>query len=90
MDELENPNYKFASQVLSADGKEMGTWSYSKENRVFVDYNEISPHLVKALIATEDVRFAKHSGIDAKSLLRAIVKRGMLMQKKYFTRYVFI
>ena len=55
--ELENPNYKFASQVLSSDGKEMGTWSYSKENRVFVDYKDLSPHLVKALIATEDVRF---------------------------------
>ena len=81
MDELENPNYKFASQVLSADGKEMGTWSYSKENRVFVDYNDISPYLIKALIATEDVRFTDHSGIDAKSLLRAIVKRGILMQK---------
>ena len=48
MSELENPNYKFASQVLSADGKELGTWSYSKENRVFVDYGEISPHLIKA------------------------------------------
>lgn len=79
--ELENPNYKFASQVLSADGKEMGTWSYSKENRVFVDYKDLSPYLVEALIATEDVRFHKHSGIDAKSLLRAIVKRGILMQK---------
>lgn len=79
--ELENPNYKFASQVLSSDGKEMGTWSYSKENRVFVDYNEISPYLIKALIATEDVRFHEHSGIDARSLLRAIVKRGILMQK---------
>ena len=81
MSEIENPNYKFASQVLSADGKELGTWSYSKENRVFVDYKEISPHLIKALIATEDVRFKEHSGIDAKSLLRAIVKSGILMQK---------
>ena len=42
--ELENPNYKFASQVLSADGREMGTWSYSKENRVFVDYKDLSPY----------------------------------------------
>ena len=79
--ELENPNYKFASQVLSSDGKEMGTWSYSKENRVFVDYKDLSPHLINALIATEDVRFHNHSGIDVRSLLRAIVKRGILMQK---------
>ena len=79
--ELENPNYKFASQVLSSDGKEMGTWSYSKENRVFVDYKDLSPHLVNALIATEDVRFYDHSGIDARSLMRAIVKSGILMQK---------
>ena len=78
--ELENPNYKFASQVLSADGKEMGTWSYSKENRVFVDYKDLSPHLVKALIATEDVRFYDHSGIDARSLMRAIIKSGLLQQ----------
>ena len=78
--ELENPNYKFASQVLSSDGKEMGTWSYSKENRVFVDYKDLSPHLVKALIATEDVRFYDHSGIDARSLLRAIIKSGLLQQ----------
>ena len=80
-DELENPNYKFASQILSADGKEMGTWSYSKENRVFVDYKDISPYLIDALIATEDVRFHGHSGIDMRSLMRAIVKRGFLMQK---------
>lgn len=81
MSELENPNYKFASQVISDDGKELGTWSYSKENRVFVDYDEISPHLIKALIATEDVRFRNHSGIDGKSLLRAIIKSGILMQE---------
>lgn len=79
--ELENPNYKFASQVLSADGREMGTWSYSKENRVFVDYKDLSPYLIEALIATEDVRFYDHSGIDARSLLRAIIKSGILMQK---------
>ena len=79
--ELENPNYKFASQVLSSDGKEMGTWSYSKENRVFVDYKDLSPYLVEALIATEDVRFYNHSGIDVRSLMRAIIKSGILMQK---------
>ena len=81
INELQNPSYKFASQIISADGKTLGTWSYSKENRVFVDYKDISPNLIKALIATEDERFANHSGIDAKSLMRAIVKSGILMQK---------
>lgn len=81
INELQNPSYKFASQVISADGVTLGTWSYSKENRVYVDYKDISPNLIKALIATEDVRFKEHSGIDARSLLRALVKRGILMQK---------
>ena len=81
INELQNPSYKFASQVISADGVTLGTWSYSKENRVYVDYKDISPNLIKALIATEDVRFKEHSGIDARSLLRAVVKRGILMQK---------
>ena len=81
INELQNPSYKFASQIISSDGKSLGTWSYSKENRVFVDYKDISPNLIKALIATEDVRFTEHSGIDAKSVLRAVVKSGILMQK---------
>ncbi len=81
INELQNPSYKFASQIISADGVTMGTWSYSKENRVYVDYKDISPNLIKALIATEDVRFIEHSGIDARSVLRAVVKRGILMQK---------
>ena len=81
VEELENPNYKFATQVISSDGKTLGTWSLSKENRVYVGYNDLSPNLVNALIATEDIRFAEHSGIDAKALFRAIVKRGLLMQK---------
>ncbi len=81
VEELENPNYKFATEVFSEDGKVLGTYSYSKENRLFVGYNELSPNLINALIATEDVRFTRHSGIDAKALIRAIVKRGILMQK---------
>ena len=81
VEDLENPNYKFATEVLSADGKALGTYSYSKENRVYVGYDELPPNLIHALIATEDVRFADHSGIDAKALFRAILKRGILMQK---------
>ena len=81
VEDLENPNYKFAIEVFSEDGKVLGTYSYSKENRVFVGYNDLSPNIINALIATEDVRFAEHSGIDAYALTRAIVKRGILMQK---------
>lgn len=81
MSEIADPEYKFASQVFTADGVSMGTWSLSKENRVFVEYDSISPDLVRALIATEDVRFKEHSGIDAKSLVRAVVKTGILRQE---------
>ena len=81
VEDLENPNYKFATEVFSEDGKVLGTYSYSKENRVFVGYNDMSPNNINALIATEDVRFAEHSGIDAYALTRAVVKRGILMQK---------
>ena len=81
VEDLENPNYKFATEVFSEDGKVLGTYSYSKENRVFVGYNDLSRKIINALIATEDVRFAEHSGIDAYALTRAVVKRGILMQK---------
>lgn len=81
VEDLENQNYKFATEVFSEDGKVLGTYSYSKENRVFVGYNDLSPNIINALIATEDVRFAEHSGIDAYALTRAVVKRGILMQK---------
>ena len=81
VEDLENPNYKFATEVFSEDGKVLGTYSYSKENRVFVGYNDLSPNIINALIATEDVRFAEHSGIDAYALTRAVVKRGILKQK---------
>ncbi len=79
--QLENPVNKFASQVFSADGKLLGTWSYSKENRIFVSYDDLSPYLVQALIATEDARFYSHSGIDYIALFRAIIKRGLMQQK---------
>ena len=59
----------------------MGTWSLSKENRLYVGYNDLSPNLVHALVATEDVRFSEHSGIDARAFMRAVIKRGVLMQK---------
>ena len=81
IEELENPNLKFATQVISDDGVTLGTYSLSKENRLYVGYDDLSPNLINALISTEDERFHKHSGIDARALLRAIIKRGVMMQK---------
>ena len=81
VEELENPNLKFATQIISEDGQLLGTWSLSKENRLYVGYEDLSPFLVKALVATEDVRFSEHSGIDARAFFRALIKRGILMQK---------
>ncbi|MDR1225080.1 MAG: transglycosylase domain-containing protein [Tannerella sp.] len=78
---LENPINRYASQVISDDGIMLGTYSYSKDNRILIKYSDLSPELVQGLIATEDNRFVKHSGIDIKGLVRAVVKRGILMQK---------
>ena len=80
MEELQNPIDKYASQVYSADGKIIGTWNQDKANRVAVDYNNMSPHLVHALVATEDERFYEHSGVDFIALGRAILKRGFMGQ----------
>ena len=81
IEDLQNPINRFATQVISADGKVMGTWNYNRENRIIVDYTQLSPSLVQALVATEDVRFYEHSGIDFYALGRAVVKRGILRQK---------
>jgi penicillin-binding protein 1A len=80
VEDLENPINKYATEVISADMQIMGTYSYDKENRMYVDYKELSPAIIQALIATEDARFMEHSGIDAYALLRAIVKTGILRQ----------
>ena len=81
IEELENPNLKFATEIISEDGALLGTWSLSKENRVYVGYDQLAPSLVNALIATEDERFKEHSGIDGRAFVRALVKRGIFMQK---------
>lgn len=81
IEDLENPNYKFASEVISSDNKVLGTYSLSKENRVYVGYDQLPEQLIQALIATEDIRFYDHSGIDYRSLARAVVKRGIMHQK---------
>ena len=81
IEQLQNPIDKYASQILASDGEVIGSYAHGGSNRVLVDYKELSPHLVKALIATEDVRFEGHSGIDFRSLARAIFKTGILQQK---------
>lgn len=68
--ELENPQSNLASEVISSDGVILGT--YYIENRSNVTYRQISPYLINALIATEDVRFEEHSGIDQRALLRVL------------------
>jgi penicillin-binding protein 1A len=70
VDDLENPKSELASEILSADNKVLGKFFY--ENRSLVSFNELPENLINALIATEDVRFTKHSGIDARSTLRVI------------------
>jgi penicillin-binding protein 1A len=69
-EDLENPENLLASEVISADGVVLG--KYFKENRSYVDYEEFSPELRNALIATEDVRFFEHSGIDLRGLIRVV------------------
>ncbi len=76
--ELENPIDKYASQVISTDNELLFTYSQSDDNRIFVDYSDLSPHLIDALIATEDIRYYSHSGIDFISVGRAVVKTMLL------------
>jgi Membrane carboxypeptidase/penicillin-binding protein len=75
-EELENPKSNLATELISEDGVVLTT--YHIENRSYVRYDELSKDLVDALIATEDVRFYRHSGIDFKSLARVAVKSFLL------------
>ena len=81
IEDLQNPISRYASQIYSADGKIIGTYNINRENRVHINYDNLSPNIVNALIATEDERFYDHSGIDFIALGRAIVKRGLLGQE---------
>jgi penicillin-binding protein 1A len=78
VEDLQNPISRYATQIYSCDGKVLGTWNFNRENRVMVNYKNLSPHLVQALVATEDERFYEHSGIDFIAFGRAVVKRGIL------------
>jgi len=78
-EELENPKSDLASQIYSSDNVLLGT--YYIENRSNVNYSEISPNVINALVATEDIRFEEHSGVDFKGVFRAIVKNMILFDK---------
>lgn len=81
IEDLKNPQDKFASVIYTSDGQEMGRYFRNTGNRVYADFDEISPAVVDALIATEDARFEDHSGIDVKAIARAVVKTVLLRQK---------
>ena len=72
-EELESPDSNLATQVIADDDKTVLS-TFHIENRSYVTYEDLSPNLVKALVATEDARFYDHSGIDFPSLARVVVK----------------
>ncbi|MBE7173322.1 MAG: transglycosylase domain-containing protein [Williamsia sp.] len=74
--QLENPSIIEASEVVAIDGTPMAKFYKEKGNRSIVEYKDISRHVVNALVATEDERFYSHSGIDARSLIRAVALLG--------------
>ncbi len=79
IEDLENPKINLATLIISEDNKVLGSVYSRNQNRTQVGYNELPKYLVDALVATEDIRFFKHSGIDAKGSIRAIFflgKRG--------------
>ncbi|MFZ4740981.1 MAG: penicillin-binding protein 1A [Bacteroidales bacterium] len=71
-EELENPKSNLASEIITADQQILG--KYYIENRSNIHYNDLSPALINALIATEDARFEKHSGVDTRSIFRVLGK----------------
>ena len=73
-DDLENPQNDLATQIISSDGKQIGT--FFKENRTPVNFEDLAPDLVNALVATEDARYYEHSGIDARGTMRAFAFLG--------------
>ncbi|MEZ4908099.1 MAG: transglycosylase domain-containing protein [Saprospiraceae bacterium] len=72
--ELDNPKYEFSTIIYDINNKELG--KYFKYNRVWTTYDELNPDVVNALVATEDIRFFKHSGIDTRGTLRAFFYLG--------------
>lgn len=81
VDELQNPINKYASEIYSSDLQTLGQFSRSKNNRIKTEYNQISQNVINALVATEDVRFYDHSGIDGRALTRSAILRGIFQRK---------
>ncbi len=81
VEELKNPTDKFASVIYTSDGKEMGRFYRNTGNRVYTDFDEISPHVIDALIATEDERFLEHSGIDMRAMGRVFFRTFLMGNK---------
>ncbi|MDO5017182.1 MAG: transglycosylase domain-containing protein [Porphyromonas sp.] len=81
IEDLQNPIDKYATQVISEDGVVMGSYALKGNNRVYTTYDELSPELVQALIATEDKRYTRHSGIDMRGLFRVFFRTVILRQK---------
>ena len=81
VEELKNPTDRFASVLYSADGKEIGRYFVGTGNRVYADFDEVSQHVIDALISTEDVRFEEHSGIDMRGLGRVLFKTVLMGNK---------
>ena len=75
LEQLENPKTNLATQIISADGEILGKFFYN-DNRTPISFDELPPHLVQALVATEDERFYAHSGIDFRGTFRAIAYLG--------------
>lgn len=74
--QLENPSITLASEVFGDDGTPMGKYYRDRGNRSYVQYSDISKHVIDALVATEDHRFYEHSGIDGMRLAKAILTLG--------------
>jgi len=73
-EELENPNYEYASVIYADDNRELGR--YFSKNREGITFDELNDHLVHALVSTEDERYYQHTGIDTRSLMRAVLYLG--------------
>ena len=73
-EELENPENNLATEIISSDGETIG--KYAKENRSPIYYRDLPTNIIEALVSTEDVRYYKHSGIDFRGTVRAVVKMG--------------
>jgi penicillin-binding protein 1A len=77
-EQLENPESSLATEIISADNVILGKYYF--QNRTNTHFRDLSQNLTKALLATEDVRFYEHSGVDIKGLFRVLFKTVILRQ----------